>query len=143
MTFSTSAEPWIASERYVNGRKICGTHTHTRKYIHHSDQGSLLAFVYSHTFSQNLEDTSIPQPIPLTMSGTIRVDWELPRRVDGQGIQDYISHNLTNTLRDGYVESGRFDEKMERLFGHGERSIWRELGEPLTERHSVKSIVTR
>lgn len=120
LTFSpTSAEPWIASEGYVNGRKICGkhTHTHTRKYIHHSDQGSLLTFVYSHTFSQNLEDTPIPQPIPLTMSGTIRVDWGLPRRVDGQGIQDYISHSLTNTLRDGYVESGRFDEEMERLFG--------------------------
>lgn len=119
LTFSpTSAEPWIASERYVNGRKICGKHTH------HSDQGSLLTFVYSHTFSQNLEDTPIPQPIPLTMSGTIRVGWGLPRRVDGQGIQDYISHNLTNTLRDGYVESGRLTRKWKDYLGSwGQESI--------------------
>ena len=57
LTFSpTSAEPWIASERYVNGRKICGKHTHTRKYIHHSDQGSLLTFVYSHTSTHTSHD---------------------------------------------------------------------------------------
>ena len=52
-----------------------------------------------------------PHPIP-SYPTPYHATRGLPWRVNSQGIQDYISHSLTNTLRDDYVESGRFNKEI-------------------------------
>lgn len=57
-------------------------------------------------------------------SGALDIEWEIPQKPQfQQGIDpsEYISPDLTNTLRDGIVESGVFHQEIERI--HGQTGI--------------------
>lgn len=58
-----------------------------------------------------------PDPKSLVLQGRLVLDWELPTRLNGQDMREWIFMGPTLTLKDGLVHFGRLDLQVEVFYG--------------------------
>lgn len=90
-------------------------------YGHPSTNSPLSLLTRAITYRDKMGPPVNPQPVEIT--GVLELEWDLPSRLHGQNIPDWIPPNGTLTIQNDQVIFGRLDQQVKEFYGCNGPSI--------------------